>query len=140
MQSIKQNIQNELLLIVHRSTLQVNEYMALQQTSKQSAHSLQELIQTLFDEFRSVGQAHATLLGHLAKASEMCIAKDTGLNVYDMKEFWIRVQEVLKILLTDYLDIQNLSTEPQIAMVYTDSNDLSLYFSRRKVQRYHYFI
>lgn len=133
--SIKHEMQNELLLIVHRTTLHVNDFMNFQSSAEvknqMKQNALLELVQTLFEQFRSIAQAHAKLLGHLTRAVEKY---NVETNLYDMKEFWLKVQDVLQLLLTDYLDIQNLSPDSQLSMVYNDSNDVSSYFSRRKVQ------
>lgn len=96
--------------------------------------ALLELIQTVFEQFRAVGQAHATLLSHLSRAAEKYNVTDCKL--YEMKDFWIKVQAVLQLLLTDYLDIQNIAAEP--AIPYSENMDISSYFSRRKAPRYYF--
>lgn len=63
---------------------------------RQNSHALLELVHTLFDEFRSVGQAHAVLLTDLKRASEVFNLK--GDVIYDMKDFWTKVQEVVSVL------------------------------------------
>lgn len=42
----------------------------------------------------------------------------------------------LQLLLNDYLDIQNISSEPQLLDNFGNPNDISCYFSRRKQQVY----
>lgn len=95
--------------------------------------ALLELIQTIFEQFRAVGQAHATLLSHLTKTKEKYNLTD--LKLYEMRDFWNKVQTILQLLLTDYLDIQNITTEPSLGIVYNENMDVSSYFSRRKQPR-----
>lgn len=89
-------MQNELLLIVHRTTLHVNDFMNFQSSTEvknqMKQNALLELVQTLFEQFRSIAQAHAKLLGHLTRAVEKY---NVETNLYDMKEFWLKVQDVV---------------------------------------------
>ncbi|KAF2896324.1 hypothetical protein ILUMI_09831 [Ignelater luminosus] len=131
---LRVEMQSELLNIIQRTTHYISDISAIQVTNdtkqaKQTA--LLELMQTLFEQFRQVAQAHLILLNHLTRA---CEAHKVNIKLYDMKIFWAQVQAVLQLLLNDYLDIQNISSEPQLLDNFGNPNDISCYFSRRKQQ------
>ncbi|KAB0800327.1 hypothetical protein PPYR_06067 [Photinus pyralis] len=129
---LKMEMQSELLTIVQRTTIYINDYSAIQSDIKQTKqNALLELMLTLFEQFKEVGEAHALLLTHLIRAAE---GHAVPVKVYDMSLFWAQVQSVLQLLLNDYLDIQNISNESQLVDNFTDPNDISSYFSRRKQQ------
>lgn len=132
---LQEHIPNFDSIFLSRSTVQVNEFFAVHSNDPKSQlkqAALLELIQTIFEQFRAVAQAHATLLSHLTRTIEKY--NITDVKLYDMKEFWSKVQAVVQLLLTDYLDIQNITTEPSLAIVFNENMDVSSYFSRRKPQ------
>ncbi|KAF5304349.1 hypothetical protein FQA39_LY09728 [Lamprigera yunnana] len=131
---IKVEMQSELLSIIQRTTIYINDYSGIQMTneSKQTKqNALLELVLTLFEQFKEVAQAHSNLLKHLERATEAHQIND---KLYDINVFWSQVQAVLQLLLNDYLDIQNITNESQLAENFSNPNDISSYFSRRKQQ------
>lgn len=134
-ETIKNDMKSELLEIINRSTLQVNDFIALHSETKPQLKqaALLELIQTVFEQFRAIAQAHATLLSHLTRTLDKY--NMTDVRLYDMRDFWNNVQAVLQIFLTDYLDIQNITTEPSMGIAYNENMEVSSYFSRRKAPR-----
>lgn len=92
-----------------------------------------ELVQILFEQFKNVAQAHSVLLNNFARAAR---AHNVDLKLYDINFYWTQVQAVLQSLLNDYLDVQNVSAESQLNTEFTNTSDISSFFSRRKPQRY----
>ncbi|KAK4881071.1 hypothetical protein RN001_004390 [Aquatica leii] len=131
---IKVEMQNELLTIIKRTTIYINDYSAIpimNDTKQAKQNALLELMLTLFDQLKEVARAHAVLLKHLGRAAE---AHQISIKLYDMNVFWAQVQAVLQLLLNDYLDIQNVTSESQLADNFNNPNDISSFFSRRKQQ------
>lgn len=96
-QKLKVEMQSELLNIIQRTTHYISDISAIQVTNdtkqaKQTA--LLELMQTLFEQFRQVAQAHLVLLNHLTRA---CEAHKVNIKLYDMKIFWAQVQAVVSL-------------------------------------------
>ncbi|XP_022913128.1 exocyst complex component 4 [Onthophagus taurus] len=124
---IKSEMKSELQHIIQRTTLFINDFLQNNDTKQQN--TLLEFMHTLFEQFKQVGQAHNLLLTYLKQAVrfykiEVCL--------YDIKAYWNQVQFVIQTLLQDYLDMQNMSSESQSTQTFTDDDDLSVYFSRRK--------
>lgn len=141
-----------LLQIVEKTTHHIKDYVEGVETKL----ILKELTQILFDQFKEVADAHQTFLRCIEKASK---AHKFEMNSYDIQFLWSQVQDVvsescinifnlrfkmfiklyfllqLQSFLTDYLDIQNMSSDLQISDI-IDTNDLSIYFSRRKQPTY----
>ncbi|KAF5272310.1 hypothetical protein FQR65_LT04968 [Abscondita terminalis] len=131
---IKLDMQIELLNIIQRTTIYINDYSTIQiinDTKQAKQNALLELMLTLFGQFKEIAKAHSILLKHLELAAE---AYQINIKLYDMNVFWTQVQAVLQLLLNDYLDIQNVTSEAQFADNFSDPNDISSYFSRRKQQ------
>lgn len=115
--------------IVQRSTQHVKNYVDSQNNNKVA---LKDLFQILFDQFKEVAQAHLIFLNCLDKASK---AHNLSLNTYNMFFYWNKVQTVMQLLLMDYLDVQNTSSDLQISST-AEVSDINSYFSRRKQQRW----
>ncbi|XP_019875133.2 exocyst complex component 4 [Aethina tumida] len=126
-EEIKKNMQNTLMQIVQRSTQHVKNYVDSQNNNKVA---LKDLFQILFDQFKEVAQAHLIFLNCLDKASK---AHNLSLNTYNMFFYWNKVQTVMQLLLMDYLDVQNTSSDLQISST-AEVSDINSYFSRRKQQ------
>ncbi|XP_012254294.2 exocyst complex component 4 isoform X2 [Athalia rosae] len=101
-------------------------------TTKQSL--LLDLLQTLFEQFRLVAAAHAIVL-----RSFSYVVKRNNLDVrlYEMPDVWSQIQAVLQLLLTQYLDIQNMGDDPfqTPTTLREPASDINTYFARRKQQR-----
>ncbi|XP_021936020.1 exocyst complex component 4 isoform X2 [Zootermopsis nevadensis] len=135
-ESIKIQMQTELLAIIKRTTRQLLD-LSQQPTHSLGAHStslLLELMQTVFDQFRQVATAHASVLRSFARAADK---HHIDVRLYEMPDVWSKVQAVLQLLLTDYLDIQNMAGDPQQAPTsFSEStSDISVYFARRRPPR-----
>ncbi|XP_075221866.1 exocyst complex component secretory 8 [Lycorma delicatula] len=126
---LKVQMQPELLKLVERTTRTL-----LPADSASSSPLLLDLLYLLMEQFRLIAAAHRTVLTCLTKASR---SHHIHLTLYDLPDFWSRVQSVLQLVLTAYLDIQNTNTEnQQVPSAFSDqTNDISTYFARRKQQR-----
>ncbi|XP_017776973.1 PREDICTED: exocyst complex component 4 [Nicrophorus vespilloides] len=129
---LQTEMQNELMHIVQKTTHHIYDYNSLQSVDTKTKYSaLVELVQTIFDQFKQIGQAHIIVLDHFSKASK---CHNVDVNLYSIKNYWAQVQGVLQLMLNDYLDIQNITSDPQLNDSFTNPNDISSYFSRRKPQ------
>ncbi|XP_015592198.1 exocyst complex component 4 isoform X2 [Cephus cinctus] len=151
-EAIKVQMQTELLNIIARTSKQIKESAEHQPilprpvitdsteikvTSNNGSGSqalLLELLQTVFEQFRLVAGAHSTAL-----RSFSYVVKKYNLDVrlYEMPDVWSKVQAVLQLLLTDYLDIQNMVDDPfqTPATLNEPTSDINTFFARRKPQR-----
>lgn len=101
----------------------------------QPNHPLPELLYTLLDQFRRIAEGHRFVLKRLEQTCEKYNLKT--IRLYEISDLWSMVQAVMQLVLTDYLDIQNTAADAQQATssFSEQSNDISSYFSRRKIQR-----
>ncbi|XP_025829668.1 exocyst complex component 4 isoform X3 [Agrilus planipennis] len=134
-EKLKTGMQSELLIIVQHTTYHVNDVFAVQGCEDSALNgevTLLELMHTLFEQFRQIGKAQEVIVQYLMNASK---AHKVDVKLYDMKFYWGQVQVILQFLLNDYLDMQNMSNDSQlIPDNFSNNNDLSSYFSRRKQQ------
>ncbi|XP_078409181.1 exocyst complex component 4 isoform X1 [Cetorhinus maximus] len=138
----KERFNQELEQIVKRSTTQVADH-AYQRgevlSQENQPRLLLELLELLFEKFYAVAAAHKIVLGYL----HQMVVSPSGLNVseiklYDMAEVWARIQSVLQILLTEYLDVKNTRTasEPSSQLSYASSgSDFAAFFAKKRPQR-----
>jgi exocyst complex component 4 len=124
---IKDEMQVFLLAIVQRTTQHIKDFSGLQ-TEVDYKHSLKELVQTLFDQFKEIAEAHAHFSRNVEEAAKV---HGTQVKTYTVQFYWAQVQCVLEAFLNEYLDVQNISSDAQV-MTTSDVNDLSSYFGRRK--------
>lgn len=106
-----------------------------QRQSATAGVALVDLLQTLFEQVRQIANAHNIVLAYLRRASNAHNVGEDG-KVFGMDVYWNQVQAVLKKLLNEYLDIENLntsSTQVNETLV-ANKNNVSSYFSRRKQQ------
>lgn len=135
-QEIKSEMQTSLSNIVHRTAQHLSDFSSFQSDANNKETKqiiLVELVQMLFEQFKSVAQAHSVLLNNFARAAK---AHNVDLKLYDMNFYWIQLQAVFQSFLNDYLDVQNISAESQLNTEFTNTSDISSFFSRRKPQRY----
>lgn len=128
-------MQTYLSNIVHRTTQHLSDFSSFQSdtNNKESKQQiLVELVQILFEQFKSVAQAHSVVLNNFARAAK---AHNVDLKLYDINFYWTQVQAVFQSLLNDYLDVQNISAGSQLTNEFTNTSDISSFFSRRKPQR-----
>ncbi|XP_046430735.1 exocyst complex component 4 isoform X1 [Neodiprion virginianus] len=152
-EAVKVQMQTELLNIVGRTSKKIKEMADNQPTfiktisaeiseikitssnnatEKQSL--LLDLLQTVFEQFRLVAAMHAVVLRSLSH-----VVKKYNLDVrlYEMPDVWSKIQAVLQLLLTEYLDIQNMGDDPfqTPTSLREPASDINTYFARRKPQR-----
>ncbi|XP_071827721.1 exocyst complex component 4-like [Apostichopus japonicus] len=133
---LKSTIQPELTKILHRTTSEVaqnakqrGESITLQNQPK----LLEELLDMLFDNFQCIAAAHMSTLGSLQRVSGISES-----DLYSMEDVWSQIQNVLKVLLSGYLDMKNASSSVQhaeTAFGEVSASDLGIFMSRRKTMR-----
>ncbi|KAL5273771.1 EXOC4 family protein [Megaselia abdita] len=127
---IKCKIQSELLEIVQITTAQMIS-LNISSLDKEK-HPVLCLLEIIFKQFRVVAQTHALLLkNYLIVLQKYSIST----NMYDLGDFWQQAQQVLQLVLKDYLDIEHTQQDEIDQGAFNDSApSLAFYFSRRKIQ------
>uniref|UniRef100_A0A803Y949 Exocyst complex component Sec8 n=2 Tax=Meleagris gallopavo TaxID=9103 RepID=A0A803Y949_MELGA len=140
--AIQDRLEQELKQIVKRSTTQVadNDYQRGENISQENQpRLLLELLELLFDKFNAVAAAHSIVLGHLQQTvASPCSQYDGDIKLYDMVDVWVKIQDVLQMLLTEYLDMKNTRTasEPSAQLSYASSGrEFAAFFAKKKPQR-----
>uniref|UniRef100_A0A8C3PQA4 Exocyst complex component Sec8 n=1 Tax=Calidris pygmaea TaxID=425635 RepID=A0A8C3PQA4_9CHAR len=140
--AIQDRLEQELKQIVKRSTTQVadNGYQRGENLSQENQpRLLLELLELLFDKFNAVAAAHSVVLGHLQQmVASPCSQYDGDIKLYDMVDVWVKIQDVLQMLLTEYLDMKNTRTasEPSAQLSYASSGrEFAAFFAKKKPQR-----
>ncbi|XP_005504373.2 exocyst complex component 4 [Columba livia] len=140
--AIQDRLEQELKQIVKRSTTQVadNGYQRGENLSQENQpRLLLELLELLFDKFNAVAAAHSVVLGHLQQTvASPCSQYDGDIKLYDMVDVWVKIQDVLQMLLTEYLDMKNTRTasEPSAQLSYASSGrEFAAFFAKKKPQR-----
>ncbi|XP_058822636.1 exocyst complex component 4-like isoform X2 [Topomyia yanbarensis] len=149
-ESIRVQMQSELLTIVTRSThhiimlnqqqQQTNQYQP--QYGNPSANAdeqreenipILELLDLVFKQLKLIATAHQLTLKNYHNV--MHRYNLTQVKAYDLIEYWGQAQAVLKLVLTDYLDIQNDSSDELMRAQFTEqTTNINTFFSRRKIQ------
>ncbi|CAM5083705.1 unnamed protein product [Natator depressus] len=140
--AIKDRLEQELKQIVKRSTTQVADsgYQKGESLSQENQpRLLLELLELLFDKFNAVAAAHSVVLGHLQQTVAFPSSLyDGDVKLYDMADVWVKIQDVLQMLLTEYLDMKNTRTasEPSAQLSYASSGrEFAAFFAKKKPQR-----
>ncbi|XP_067391025.1 exocyst complex component 4 isoform X1 [Emydura macquarii macquarii] len=140
--AIKDRLEQELKQIVKRSTTQVADsgYQRGESLSQENQpRLLLELLELLFDKFNAVAAAHSVVLGHLQQTvASPSSLYDGDIKLYDMADVWVKIQDVLQMLLTEYLDMKNTRTasEPSAQLSYASSGrEFAAFFAKKKPQR-----
>ncbi|XP_060101994.1 exocyst complex component 4 [Heteronotia binoei] len=140
--AIQDRLEQELKQIVKRSTTQVadNGYQRGENLAQENQpRLLLELLELLFDKFNAVAAAHAVVLGHLQQTvASPSSQSDGAMKLYDMADVWVKIQDVLQMLLTEYLDMKNTraSSEPSAQLSYASSGrEFAAFFAKKKPQR-----
>uniref|UniRef100_A0A7M4E0M3 Exocyst complex component Sec8 n=2 Tax=Crocodylus porosus TaxID=8502 RepID=A0A7M4E0M3_CROPO len=140
--AIQDRLEQELKQIVKRSTTQVADsgYQRGESLSQENQpRLLLELLELLFDKFNAVATAHSVVLGYLQQTvSSPFIQYDGDIKLYDMADVWVKIQDVLQMLLTEYLDMKNTRTasEPSAQLSYASSGrEFASFFAKKKPQR-----
>lgn len=136
--TIRGQIQPELLTIVQRTTQHLLTLMATDVTSNtndKSVHPLLDLIDLICKQFKLIAAAHQLLLKNYSNVLQRHAI--TAAKPYDIAEYWTQAQAVLQLLLTDYLDVQNVASEESPAISFAEQNSsINSFFNRRKAQTY----
>ncbi|XP_075414800.1 exocyst complex component 4 [Tenrec ecaudatus] len=139
--AIKERLEQELQQIVKRSTTQVADsgyQRGENPTGENQPRLLLELLEFLFDKFNAVAAAHAVVLGYLQQAAGPPLAHQEEVKLYDMADVWVKIQDVLQMLLTEYLDMKNTRTasEPSAQLSYASTGrEFAAFFAKKKPQR-----
>ncbi|XP_004598241.2 exocyst complex component 4 [Ochotona princeps] len=139
--AIKERLEQELKQIVKRSTTQVADSGYQRGESlpvENQPRLLLELLELLFDKFSAVASAHAVVLGYLQDAVRTPVTQQEDVKLYDMADVWVKIQDVLQMLLTEYLDMKNTRTasEPSAQLSYASTGrELASFFAKKKPQR-----
>ncbi|CAG9865173.1 unnamed protein product [Phyllotreta striolata] len=121
---VMQEMQLSLAQIIDRTA---NNIKNLVEISDQKL-ILKELVHILFDQYKEISDSHYVFMMCVEQAKK---AHKIEVELYDTQYFWSQVQTVLKSFLTEYLDIQYMSSDMQLSDI-NKVNDISSYFSRRK--------
>ncbi|KAM9311350.1 LOW QUALITY PROTEIN: exocyst complex component 4 [Gastrophryne carolinensis] len=139
--AIKERLEHELKQIVKRSTTQVadNGYQRGENvTQENQPRLLLELLEP-FDKFNAVAAAHSVVLGHLQQTvASPTSPQDGETKLYDMADVWGKIQAVIQILLTEYLDMKNTKTssETSTQLSYASTGrEFAAFFAKKKPQR-----
>ncbi|XP_035778481.1 exocyst complex component 4-like isoform X2 [Anopheles albimanus] len=162
-ESIKVQMQSELLAVVTKSTQHINTLervapaMAGTHSSSQSAICngtsgvggnggdssnnpppqpvpILELLDLTFKQFKLIANAHQLALRNYSNVIQR--HNIPQVKPYDIIEYWGQAQAVLKLVLTDYLDIQNDSGDEALLLrgqfASEQPTNVNAFFSRRK--------
>ncbi|XP_004626596.1 exocyst complex component 4 [Octodon degus] len=139
--AVKERLEQELKQIVKRSTTQVADsgYQRVENlTVENQPRLLLELLELLFDKFNAVATAHSVVLGYLQDAVGIPLTQQEEIKLYDMADVWVKIQDVLQMLLTEYLDMKNTRTasEPSAQLSYASTGrEFAAFFAKKKPQR-----
>ncbi|XP_023986003.1 exocyst complex component 4 isoform X2 [Physeter macrocephalus] len=139
--AIKERLEQELKQIVKRSTTQVADsgYQRGENlTAENQPRLLLELLELLFDKFNAVAAAHSVVLGYLQDTVVTPLTQQEDVKLYDMADVWVKIQDVLQMLLTEYLDMKNTraASEPSAQLSYASTGrECAAFFAKKKPQR-----
>ncbi|XP_054414813.1 exocyst complex component 4 isoform X1 [Pongo abelii] len=139
--AIIERLEQELKQIVKRSTTQVADsgYQRGENvTVENQPRLLLELLELLFDKFNAVATAHSVVLGYLQDTVVTPLTQQEDIKLYDMADVWVKIQDVLQMLLTEYLDMKNTRTasEPSAQLSYASTGrEFAAFFAKKKPQR-----
>ncbi|OXU21806.1 hypothetical protein TSAR_005060 [Trichomalopsis sarcophagae] len=148
---IKAQMQNELLKIIENASktvkessldkltsglanINVQDVSTYSKTESSSQSPLLQLLNVVFERFQQVIASHSLALCGFAH-----VIKKHNLEVplYGMTDVWSGIQAVLQIVLTEYLDVQNLVDGPFQTSVSLNeqTSDINAYFAKKRPQR-----
>lgn len=102
LETIKTNIQKELLVIVTRTTQHMVTMMATDVTSNnttnsESVHPLLDLIELIYKQFKLIANAHQLLLKNYSSVIQRHAI--SAAKPYDISDYWIQAQSVVCIII-----------------------------------------
>lgn len=151
---IKERCEKELLAVIRRTAQHILDHQSLllsqggsSLTSHESSsvefiitpgksphsHLLLDLVHLLFQEFKCVASAHDCLLGHLKR--KVSKQNQSEINLYEMADFWSKVQAVFEIVIGEYLDIHNTASARIATPAFseaTSASDIAAFFDRKR--------
>lgn len=143
LETVQVQIEPQLMGIVTRTARHIQQLRATApHGGEDEQHPLLELLDSLFEQFTAVAEAHSLLLKSYSSAMPR---NALTTKLYDVPDFWLHAQEVLENVLSDYLEISSgggggagdekqrsngLASEE--AML-NNSQNLSTFFGRRKI-------
>lgn len=138
LETVQVQIEMQLMGIVTRTARHIQQMQ--HGSGEEERHPLLELLDSLFEQFKAVAEAHALLLKGYGQ-----VMGRYGLTtkLYDVPDFWTHAQVVLQNVLTDYLEVggdgggsgggDEKRTNGYEAE--ENNNNLSAFFGRRKINR-----
>ncbi|EDW83911.1 uncharacterized protein Dwil_GK13863 [Drosophila willistoni] len=136
LESLRVQIQTELLNVVRHTTQQLSAVVAVEGSANAAANGssnpLLMLLEIIFKQFKAIAKTHSLVLkNYLAVGQKYAVV---GPQPYDLTDFWAQAQSVLQLLLTDYLDIQNAASDEGNSTGFAEpTSNINSYFLRRKV-------
>ena len=137
-EATKAKMDRHINMIVANATIEVTD-LAFQNDDKvddnklsQDSKRLLQLLNSLFEKFRIIADSHFHVLQHLQNAVKQ---NRVDVQLYEMEVVWAKIQSVLQVMLTEYLDADNIAASaPQLGFA-EGTSSLSAHFSRKKVNR-----
>lgn len=142
LETVQVQIEQQLMGIVTRTARHIQQLRVngngVMVVVEDEQHPLLELLDSLFEQFKVVAEAHSLLL-----KSYGSVIPRYSLNskLYDVPDFWVHAQVVLQTVLSDYLDISSgggggvsatVEENSRSSGFEADQNNLSAFFGRRK--------
>ncbi|KAL0963046.1 hypothetical protein UPYG_G00348990 [Umbra pygmaea] len=139
--AIMERLEPELKQILKRSTTQIADH-AYQRGENLAPESqprlLLELLELLFDKYNAVASAHGAVLAHLQRILASPNGAQEGIKLYELADVSAKIQNVLQVLLMDYLDVKNTkrAAEPSAQLSYVSTgSEFAAFFAKKKPQR-----
>jgi len=140
-EATKAKMDRHINMIVANATIEVTD-LAFQTEDKvddsnntklsQDSKRLLQLLNSLFEKFRIIADSH----NHVLKQLQSVVKQNfVDVQLYEMDVVWAKIQSVLQVVLSEYLDADNIATAaPQLGFS-EGTSSLSSHFSRKKVTR-----
>ncbi|XP_037071509.1 exocyst complex component 4-like [Pollicipes pollicipes] len=144
-EAVLSRMEAELLSVVTRTSQLLLEQRAVQVVAPVIGPSLvqpadgpallAQLLDAVSDQFRAVAATHERVLAAFRRA-----AASRGLDtivLYSMDDVWARIQDVLKLVTSEYLDVQRTGTGAETPLTPRSETvaELSSHFVRKRPQR-----
>ncbi|XP_060578510.1 exocyst complex component 4-like [Ruditapes philippinarum] len=135
-EAIKMRMHPELIAIVARASNQVADSIGNQGENLMTQYQprqLLELLEIIFVQFRSVANIHKVVLQNLHRIIKSGVYIRSE-YMYTMKDVWSKIQAVLQLLLSEYLDVRNTEKSRQQAPSSFDepNMDIGVYFAKKR--------
>lgn len=138
-EAIKIRMHLELIAIVARASHQVVESLGCAGESlvgQFQPRNLLDLLEIIFSQFRCVAKIHEIVLQNLHRTIKSGVYIKSE-YMYSMKDVWSKIQAVLQLLLSEYLDMKNSEKSRQQAPSHFDdaNMDIGVYFAKKRTPR-----